>query len=66
MYEALTRFECQLRLNGYESQANNLGVTVRTDLASTITPLAEAGVAIGVLPPHYQVPGRTASPAKGR
>jgi len=54
LYEALTRFECQLRLNGYESQANNLGFTVRTNIESTITPLAEAGVAIGVLPPHYQ------------
>ncbi len=53
LYEALTRFECQLRLNGYETEANGLGVIVRTDIGSTIKPLADAGIAIGMLPKTY-------------
>ena len=58
LYEAMTRFECQLRMNGYDSQANDLGFTVRNDIHSTNKPLADAGVAIGMLPPHYKVPVR--------
>lgn|SRR5580698_5419808 len=48
LFEALTRFECQLRLNGYESQANDLGFTTRNDIQATNKPLADAGVAIGI------------------
>jgi hypothetical protein len=55
LYEALTRFECQLRLNNYENQANNLGVTVRTNIHGVVKPLADAGVALGLLPSEYRV-----------
>lgn len=58
LYEAMTRFECQLRMNAYDSQANDLGFTVRNDIHSTNKPLADAGIAIGMLPPHYKVPVR--------
>jgi hypothetical protein len=56
LFEALVRLECQLRLNDFTSQANNLGVTIRTDIDGIIMPLAEAGVALGLLPEAYRYP----------
>jgi hypothetical protein len=53
LYEALYRFECQLRLNGFTRESQNLGVAVRTEIQGVMTPLAEAGVAIGILPSEY-------------
>jgi len=52
-FEALTRLECQLRLNGYLSQANNLGLAVRTNLSGVVKPLAEAGIALELFPIGY-------------
>jgi hypothetical protein len=52
-FEALTRLECQLRLNGYLSEANNLGLAVRTNLSGVVKPLAEAGTALGLFPIGY-------------
>jgi hypothetical protein len=54
MYEALIRLECQLRLNAFESQANNLGLVVRTDIHKVNVPLADAGIALGLLPSQYR------------
>ena len=50
VFEALIRFECQLRLNGFTSEADNLEETVRTNLHAVTRPLMVAGVAIGLLP----------------
>jgi len=52
-FEAITRLECQLRLNGYKDQANNLGFALIEDLQHVIKPLAEAGVALGLLASEY-------------
>jgi hypothetical protein len=54
MYEALVRFECQLRLNNFTKQADDLGLVVRADIHGVRTPLAEAGVALGLLPSEYR------------
>ena len=53
LFVALIRLECQLRLNGYKSQADNVGVAIRANLHGVIEPLAEAGIAIGLFPPEF-------------
>jgi hypothetical protein len=50
VFEAFIRFECQLRLNGFTNEANNLEETVREDLHAVMRPLRAAGIAIGLLP----------------
>ena len=54
-FEALVRLECQLRLNGYKDQANDLGLALRRDLSGVIKPLGDAGIALGLLPTEYRV-----------
>jgi len=54
LYEALYRFECQLRLNGFTTESQNLGFAIRTRIEDVVTPLSEAGVAIGILPSEYR------------
>ena len=56
LYEALTRLECQLRLNGFTSQAHDLGFVVRTNIGAVNAPLAEAGIALKLLPSEYRRP----------
>jgi hypothetical protein len=52
-FEALVRLECQLRLNGYKTQANDLGLALRRNLSNVIKPLEDAGIALGLLPTEY-------------
>lgn len=53
-FEALIRLECQLRLNGYAKEANNLGFTARTDFNGIRSQIGEVGVALGVTPNEYR------------
>jgi len=53
LFVALIRLECQLRLNGYKGQADNVGAAIRANLHGVIEPLAEAGIAIGLFPPEF-------------
>jgi hypothetical protein len=53
-FEAVGRLECLLRLSGYEKEANDLGLAVRTNLQEIREKLAIAGVALGVLPAEYR------------
>jgi hypothetical protein len=52
VFEALTRLECQLVLNDYKSEAQNLGFAVRT-MEGVDEQLAHVGVALGLFPPQY-------------
>jgi hypothetical protein len=54
VFEAFIRLECQLRLNGFTNQAHNLGSIIRTNIHGVEGPLAEAGVALGLLPSEYR------------
>jgi hypothetical protein len=54
VFEAMIRLECELRLNGFKKEAHNLGATIRMDIHGVDRPLAEAGVAIGLLPETYR------------
>ena len=65
-FEALTRLECQLRLNGYKKEANDLGYSIRARLSDINTVLGRVGVALQLTPPEYRVwqsqgPGETKS-----
>jgi hypothetical protein len=53
LFVALIRLECQLRLNGYKSQADGVGVAIRANLHAVVEPLADAGIAIGLFPPEF-------------
>jgi hypothetical protein len=44
--EALIRLECQLRLNGYKNEANELGISIRTH-QGVYKSLAHVGIALG-------------------
>ena len=55
MFEALIRLECQLRLNDFEGEANNLGLAIRT-WDRVEAQLGEVGVALGLLPSAYRQP----------
>jgi hypothetical protein len=50
VFEAFIRLECQLRLNGFGREADNLDSVIRTNLHGVLVPLAEAGVALGLFP----------------
>ncbi len=52
-FEALTRLECQLRLNGYEAVAGNLGFAIRVDLAAVRDRVQDAGRALGLIAEKY-------------
>ncbi len=53
-FEALIRLECQLRLNGYKAEANNLGYVVRADFEEIRSGLSAVGVALGLIPNEYR------------
>lgn len=52
LFEALIRLECQLRLNNYNREANNLGFAIRT-LNRIDEGLSEVGLALELLPSEY-------------
>jgi len=54
IFEATVRLECQLRLNGYKTEANNLGFAVRASLTQVGEQLSKVGVALGLFPPEYR------------
>lgn len=53
-FEALVRLECQLRLNDYRNQANDLGFAIRARLDDIDVQLGRAGTALGLLPTEYR------------
>jgi hypothetical protein len=53
VFEALTRLECQLRLNDYKKEAHDLGLAVRS-FSGVETQLGLVGVALGLFPPEYR------------
>jgi hypothetical protein len=53
-FEAVTRLECQLRLNGYRKEAHDLGLATRTGFDKVREELAHVGVAIKLLPSDYR------------
>jgi hypothetical protein len=53
-FEALIRLECQLRLNGYNTEANDLGYAARTDFGEIRKQIGAVGVAIGLIPSQYR------------
>jgi hypothetical protein len=53
VFEALIRLECQLRLNGYTTEAHNLGFAVRT-MEGIDQQLAAVGVALKPVAPEYR------------
>ncbi len=53
-FEALIRLECQLRLNDYEAEANNLGFTARADFGEIRDQISRVGVALGLVPREYR------------
>jgi hypothetical protein len=54
VFEALIRLECQLRLNGYKTEANRLGFAIRTLLQNAIDKaLSDAGIALELGQPEY-------------
>jgi hypothetical protein len=55
VFEALIRLECLLRLNGFKKEAHNLGAAIRTNIHGVEGPLAQAGVALGLLPTEYHL-----------
>jgi hypothetical protein len=52
VFEALTRLECQLRLNGYKDEALNLGSAVRT-LDGVDDQLSQIGIKLGLFAQKY-------------
>jgi len=55
VWESLTRLECQLRLNGYKKEANDLGFATRT-LEEVEKQLDQIGVALELFNPQYSKP----------
>jgi hypothetical protein len=55
IFEALIRLECQLRSNGFNKEANNLGFAIRT-LEGVDDSLSEAGIALKIVTPEYRNP----------
>jgi hypothetical protein len=53
VFEALTRLEGQLRLNGYVSESQNLGRTVRTNILGVDDHLEKIGVVLGLRATEY-------------
>jgi hypothetical protein len=53
-FEALIRLECQLRLNDYKVEANNLGFVIRARFNDIRKELGKVGVALGLLPSEYR------------
>jgi hypothetical protein len=52
-YESLARLECQLRLNGYDVEANNLGLVIMAENYKIRTQLRNVGKALGLMPEKY-------------
>jgi hypothetical protein len=59
-FEALVRLECQLRLNDYKLEANNLGFVIRADFEGIQHELEKVGVALGLCPSEYRHAGALA------
>jgi hypothetical protein len=57
LFEALIRLECQLRLNGYSKEANDLGFSART-LDGIDEQLSQVGIALGLITSQYQSPSK--------
>src|ERR1700733_12136348 len=55
LFEALIRLECQLKLNEYVKQANDLGFAVRT-LKGIDEQLSQVGIELGLVTPEYKSP----------
>jgi hypothetical protein len=53
-FEALVRLECQLRLNGYNAESNNLSFVIRTNFQGIEEELGRVGVALGLVPSEYR------------
>jgi hypothetical protein len=53
-FEALIRLECQLRLNGYNAEANDLGFTSRNNFEGIRKQINSVGIAIGLTPSGYK------------
>jgi len=56
VFEALTRLECQLRLNGYKDEARDLGFGVRK-LAGVAERLEQIGTKLGLFDSEYRPVG---------
>jgi len=56
VFEALTRLECQLRLNGYKDEARDLGFGVRK-LAGVAERLERIGTTLGLFDSEYHPVG---------
>jgi len=48
--ESLIRLECQLRLNGYDAEADHLGVEIRGSDHEVLKQLFNIGIALGLRP----------------
>lgn len=53
-FEAITRLESQLWLNGYRKEANDLGLAIRTNFDDVIKVLGRVGVALNLTPSEYR------------
>lgn len=53
-FEALVRLECQLRLNDYEVEANDLGFAIRRNLDDIQRELDKVGLALKLMPTEYR------------
>lgn len=56
IFQALIRLECLLRLSGYKTEADNLGLVIRMNLTDVDKRLSQVGVALGLLPSEYPIP----------
>lgn len=53
-FEAVIRLECQLRLNGYRKEANELGLVSRADTHRIPNEISQVGVALGLVSGEYR------------
>ena len=56
-FEALTRLEGELRLNGFVAQSHDLGFAVRINLANVDEQLEHIGVILGLVAKEYHQGG---------
>jgi hypothetical protein len=54
LLESLIRLECQLRLNSYRHEANDLGFAIRANFHDVGAQLNKCGIALGLLSPEYR------------
>lgn len=54
-YEKLLNIRlAYVRLNGYESEANDLGYALRTDISDVLPKISNVGQALGLIPRGYR------------